>query len=695
MRRRILFVILLLVSCTISLRSQIKVACVGNSITYGVGVNDRLTESYPAVLQQLLGANYAVGNFGLSGATLLTKGHNPYVKTTQYSDALAMKPDIVVIHLGINDTDPRNYPIYSEEFQSDYTALIQSFRDGNPGVRIIIARLTPISESHFRFKAGTRVWYNKIQSEIERIAKVTQVELVDFQELLYSRQNLIPDAVHPNAKGASLLAHRVNSAITGDFGGLSLSPLYTDNMVLQCGDSTRLRGVANASDLVNVRLHNAQRSITAQARTDRNGRWSVRLDLRDYGNYSLEISTADSSVNLKNVAVGQVWLLSGQSNMSMPVSQSATPKTALPSDNIRLFKANPAFPIQDSLSAQELERLNNLDYLRDEGWDVASAEAVADFSAVGYYFARELTTKLKGVKIGLIQTSLGGAGAEGFVSRRAMENDDLLVDMYRNYRTNPMIMDWCRQVMARSLKGSKEKPQRHYFEPSYLYESRVEPLAGYTIKGVLWYQGESNAENVELHERLFPAVVNSFREAFDNDALLFYFVQLSSLNRPSWCRFRDSQRRMAQTIENCEMVVSSDYGNPTDVHPRVKDVIGRRLANVALARDYQFSDIEYRSPVAVQFVGSEIVFQCAGKGLLTSDSQPVRGFETASDDMIFRATEAIIVKNKIILKTTNPKYVRYGWQPYTDANLVGSSLLPISTFEGEFVTKTAVSTKKH
>lgn len=143
------------------------------------------------------------------------------------------------------------------------------------------------------------------------------------------------------------------------------------------------------------------------------------------------------------------------------------------------------------------------------------------------------------------------------------------------------------------------------------------------------------------------------------------------------------------------MVVSSDYGNPTDVHPRTKNVIGKRLANIALARDYNLSRIEYHSPEATEFIGSEIVFQYTGTGLLTSDSQPVRGFETASDDMIFRATEAIIVQNKIILKTTNPKYVRYGWQPYTDANLVGSSLLPISTFEGQFVTKTAVSTKKH
>lgn len=679
MKRALL--ILLLLSFIGYINAQIRVACVGNSITYGMRVENREQNCYPTVLQNLLGAGFEVGNFGLSGATLLARGHNPYIRTKQYAQALAMKPDVVIIHLGTNDTDPRNYPIYQEQFQSDYLALIQSFRDANPAARIIIARLTPISQSHPRFKAGTREWYDKIQIEIERIARVSNSELIDFQEVLYARQHLMPDAVHPNAEGASLLAKRVYSAITGDFGGLQLSPLYADNMVLQRSDSTLICGLADATELVEVTLFNTAESAKWQTRADKNGRWSMKVTLGNYGGYTLKVLTGKRKLSFRNVAVGEVWLLSGQSNMSWAVGQSATPETAKPSDNIRLFSCNPSFPIQDSLSKDELERLNNLDYIRQSGWKEATADALKEFSAVGYYFAQAVASKISNVRIGLVQTSLGGATAEAFVSRHELENDNLLVDMLRDYRTNPMIMQWCRDVMANSLKGSVNPLQRHYFEPAYLYESRIAPIRNYTIQGVLWYQGESNAENTELHESIFPAVVRTFRTAFGNPQLPFYFVQLSSMSRPSWCRFRDSQRRLAERIDNCEMVVSSDHGHQTDVHPRTKDVIGERLANVALARDYGFSNIEYRSARAIELIGSEIRFANTSGGFKTSDGDRVRGFETAGDDMIFAPVEAEIMKDRIVLHVKNPKHVRYGWQPFTDANLSCDNGLPVSTFE--------------
>lgn len=128
-------------------QKKVRVACVGNSITYGYLLPDRETNAYPFRLQKMLGDGYEVGNFGKSGATLLNHGHRPYTQQQEYRDALEFAGDIVVIHLGINDTDPRNWPNYQDEFIGDYRALIQSFRKANPAARIIIARMTPLSHS--------------------------------------------------------------------------------------------------------------------------------------------------------------------------------------------------------------------------------------------------------------------------------------------------------------------------------------------------------------------------------------------------------------------------------------------------------------------------------------------------------------------------------------------------------------------
>ena len=139
-------------------KDTVKVACIGNSITYGTLVEDRETMSYPAQLGRMLGDGYEIGNFGRPGATLLKKGHNPYMKSPEWRDALAFKPDIAIVHLGVNDTDPRNWPYHGDEFVTDYVSLIDSLRAVNPDVRIIIARLTPLSAKHYRFKSGTRAW---------------------------------------------------------------------------------------------------------------------------------------------------------------------------------------------------------------------------------------------------------------------------------------------------------------------------------------------------------------------------------------------------------------------------------------------------------------------------------------------------------------------------------------------------------
>ncbi len=704
--------------------APVRVACVGNSITYGMLVEDRERNCYPAVLGRMLGAGYDVRNFGHSGATLLNKGHNPYTKTKEYAEAIAFRPDIVVIHLGINDTDPRNWPNFRDEFIPDYAALIESFREANPAAKVYICRMTPIPHRHRRFKAGTRDWHHQIQEAIERVAASQRTGLIDLEPVLKDRPELLPDAVHPNVEGARLLAEEIYRALTGDYGKLRMSPAYTDRMVLQRGVVTRIGGRANAGRLVTVtvadtvrraksgRLRFGQIAASDTVTAGADGWWEVRLPLEEpMLSGVLAIATEDTVALYRDVAVGEVWIAAGQSNMSWPVARAAERAEARPTGRIRLFRADPTFADERGrLDSTELARLNRLDYIRNpQGWVSGSdTAAVEEFSAVAWFFGQMLADSLgAGVPVGLIEISLGGAPAEAFVSRRILEDDPALVDVLYDWRNNEMAQDWVRGVIRGNLEGVKNPLQRHFFEPAYLYESRVAPLAaGYDAEGVIWYQGESNAHNAELHERLFPAVVKSFREAFNQNfygrLMPFYFVQLSSLNRPSWPHFRESQRRLEERLhgwDNVHMVVSSDLGDSTDVHPRHKKPIGERLARRCLFQRYsypnRFKSLETaQSPTVIDGATQyyDTVFVDFSRPLATLDDEPVRGFEIEAADGKFYPATGRIEGRQVILTASSegplrlqgtPPRIRYGWQPFTRANLCGVApyRMPVSTFE--------------
>lgn len=286
MKRFLLFTIAICIFEAVSARKQIKVACIGNSITYGTGITDREKYSYPVQLQNLLGNNYFVKNFGKPGATLLRRGHRPYMQQREFLDAMTFGADIAVIHLGINDTDPRDWPNYRDEFVRDYLALIDSLKSSNKKIRFILAQLTPITYTHPRFISGTKKWHDEIQEAIATVAEVSEAELIDFHEPLYPYPYLLPDAVHPDAEGAGILAKTVYSAITGDYGGLQLSGLYADNMILQRNIPLKIQGIANAATEVIVEI-GGQKAI---AMADNRGRWSVTLQpLKAGSDYILSI----------------------------------------------------------------------------------------------------------------------------------------------------------------------------------------------------------------------------------------------------------------------------------------------------------------------------------------------------------------------------------------------------------------------
>lgn len=668
-------------------KPTIRVACVGNSITYGTGIEDREHFSYPVQLQKMLGDKYVVGNFGKPGATLLRHGHRPYFEQNEFKEAMRFKGDIVVIHLGINDTDPRNWPNYRDEFVTDYLALIDSLRSVNHNARFIIARMTPIAHRHPRFISGTKLWHTEIQQAIETVAKVSGAELIDFHAPLYPYPNLLPDAIHPNAEGAGILARTVYGGITGDYGGLQMAEIYTDGMVLQREVPLDIHGKADAGRKVTVMFAGQKVQTVANNR----GEWSVTFQpMKAARNQTLVVESDKTKKVFRDVAVGEVWLCSGQSNMAFTLQQAATAARDIPnvSDaDLRFFDMKANWQTNDAawpLSA--IDSLNHLQYFAPTSWHEATPETAGQFSAVAYYFGKMLRDSLQ-VPVGLVCNAVGGTPTEAWIDRNTLETRFPVI--LNDWLHNDFIQQWVRERAAKNISNADGAAARHPYEPCYLYESGMLPLLQYKVKGVVWYQGESNAHNMEAHERLFKLLVDSWRTNMKNEEMPFYFVQLSSLNRPSWPWFRDSQLRLMRQLPGVGMAVSSDVGDSLDVHPTHKLEVGERLARWALCKTYArkvvpsgplFSRAWRKGSTAV------VEFDYAD-GLTTSDGNPLRCFEVAETDGLFYPAEAEISGGKVRLssdKVRTPHFVRYAWQPFTRANMVNADGLPASTFRAEF-----------
>ena len=684
MKKLIIFTLslLLMLPTMAAEKKKIRVACVGNSVTYGVGIQDREHDSYPAQLQRMLGDKYDVRNFGHSGTTLLFKGYRPYVKCDEYKAAIDFKADLVIIHLGLNDTDPRAWPDYREEFVPNYLALIDSFRVANPKAKIWICRMTPIFHDHKRFDSGTRDWHAQIQQAIEQTAQFAGVGLIDFYNPLHQHPEMFPDALHPIAAGAKILAEKAYGAITGCFGGLQLSELYGNGMVLQRGRPIILRGKADAGEKVKVTFDGQRKETVARA----DGTWKVTFPAHDAGGpYALSFETKQKKVDFIEVFVGEVWLCSGQSNMEFRVAQANTAKQDVADGKrlglLHLYNMPSAVPTDNrEWSPEETAQVNSLDLLKREGWKSATdAEAVKQFSAVAFNFGRVLADSLQ-VPVGLICNAVGGTTTESWVSRTMLENE--YPQILRNWLNNDHTQAWARGRAQLNLKkADNPEKQRHPYQPAYMFEAGILPLQQYTVQGVIWYQGESNADKPELHARLFDMLERSWRNHFHNPNLPFYTVQLSSLNRPYFPKFRESQQQLADKLKDTYMVVTSDIGNPNDVHPRSKRPVGERLAAQALHHTYKYNMVcEGPKPNKTAWNENEvrITFKNAEGMTLTN------GFEIMGDDGLYREAQTKIEGNAIVVSAEGvkkPIAVRYAWKPYTTADLKNAQGFPASTFE--------------
>ena len=638
----------------------------------------------------MLGSNYEVRNFGHSGATLLNHGHRPYTQQQAFHDALAFVPDKAIIHLGLNDTDPRNWPNYRDEFIPDYLGLIDTLRAVNPKVEVWICRMTPIFHGHRRFKSGTRDWHAQIQEAIEEVAHLAGVHLIDLHKPLYHRPDLFADALHPNVEGAEILAQTVYSAMTGNYGGLSLPAIYSDHMVIQRDKPFVLQGIANAGSKITAQLgKERQRTTTAS-----DGTWQLTFKPRKATREpaTLTVTDGDTTLTRSNILVGEVWLCSGQSNMVFMLRQATNAKEniaeALTKEGLRIYDMRPrVYTDAISWDSISLEKLNRLDYYLPTQWQTLTADNAPQFSAIAYHFGAMLADSLN-VPVGIICNAVGGAPIESFIDRHTLEHHPELVDILTDWRNNDRIQPWVRSRGAQNIKLSANPLQRHPYEPCYLYEAGIAPIAGFPLRGFIWYQGESNAHNVELFASEFPALIASWRKTWNDDALPFNFVQLSSINRPSWPHFRDVQRQLAMQIAHCEMAVSSDKGDSLDVHPRDKRPIGERLVRIALHHNYGYDHLVPSGPTirSAENKGKSIVLTFDhANDMHAADGATLKTFEIADEYGFYYPADKVEIKgNTIWLQSKSvkrPTRARYGWQPFTRANLVNAESLPASTFE--------------
>ncbi|MCA5005301.1 GDSL-type esterase/lipase family protein [Sphingobacterium bovistauri] len=680
---KIVLIIVSLIAIAFQSFAQKRIACIGDSVTEGYGISDS-SQSYPAQLQKLLGTEFKIGNFGHSGSTLLRNGHNPYHKTKAYKEALLFKPNAIVIALGLNDTDPRNWPNFKNEFLGDYSQLINDFKKVNPKVEVFICTMTPIFSGHRRFLSGTREWFDQIQSLIPEIAKVHGATVIDNHSMLAPRIDLFADYLHPNSRGAELIAHNVAIYLKPIVQPLSVDETFGNDMVLQRGVTNKLMGKSSSNEKVSVVFKNKTYSTTAA----RNGNWEIDIPTQAAGGpYRLDISSKDSKITLTNVLFGDVYLSSGQSNMAFKFRDALDSDLLLDQvdsfDKIRVFKnKNLAETSNVQWDESTLNKVNELQYFSGK-WQKTSRETIAEFSAIAYMTAVELY-KSQHVPIGIIDISVGGSNTESWISRYVLEHDNLLATYIHNWKSSDFIQDFCRERGTKNIELAKVKHQRHPYDPAYNFEAGISKWTNTKLKGVLWYQGESNAHNIEHHEYLFKKMIISWRQAFKNENLPFYFVQLSGINRPSWGDFRDSQRKLSNTIKNTFMAVSSDVGHPTDVHPKDKFVIGKRLANLIRQHMYH-EDLMADSPQPVSYkkINGEIRVEFSHcKELKIKDSHSIKDLQVVTTNgQILKNIEARIDKNLLIIPTQQEiRSVQYGYTPFTNGNLISDTDVPVSTF---------------
>jgi sialate O-acetylesterase len=478
-------------------------------------------------------------------------------------------------------------------------------------------------------------------------------------------------------------------------GQLHLSKMFSSNMVLQRDQAIKVWGKAVPGNTVLVDF--MQEHSQTVVRSDSS--WTLELQ-RQKANalpQQMQVVSGGDTLVLRNLLIGDVWLCIGQSNMQMPMQQEMHFRSEiLQTNSPRLRFLNPVYAGENTynkpFSDADIQNLIPSAFYNGK-WQNSDSNSFKTMSAVAYYFGKKIIESVN-IPVGLVDLSIGGAPLETFISRDALKNSQAFAaKVSGNWLVNDALPVWVRERGRQNLEGLNNTPAddlgpNHPYKPGFAFEAGIREMVNFPVKGVLCYQGESNAqepERVKEYRQLFRLLVDDYRRLWQDASLPFYWVQLSSIDTlhykgQLWPEFRDEQRKLLDEISHGGMAVCSDMGARHDVHPTNKKPVGERLARWALHDVYQKGNIP-SGPLPDRVVlrrGKVIIhFRYAGKGLLTADGKPVRGF---SIDGMADAKAIIKGKTVQIAVQGKPSAVYYGWTPYTEANLANTALLPASTF---------------
>lgn len=442
------------------------------------------------------------------------------------------------------------------------------------------------------------------------------------------------------------------------FADIHLPSVFSDNMVLLRNSEVVIWGNATPNEEITLKADFLGKEYKTKADSDAKFKFVVPTG-KEGGPYSIQLNGYNEVV-LKNIMLGEVWLLSGQSNMEMTAGwgikdgEKEVEEANYP--NIRFFtvpKLSALFP-QDNLFGK---------------WEQCSPETMRNFSAIGYFFGRKLHKELKGVPIGLISSSWGGSAAELWTPSQVF---DVSPDLKANFK---------------KLSESEYYPS----EVSSAYNAMIHPLHNYAIRGVLWYQGETNTGNPETYEKLVSLMIGSWRENWGSD-FPFYIAQISGYN--SWgdstVRIQDAQRRIVKNTPNTRMVVTADLDVADDIHPKNKKPVGERFADLSLKNIYKQKEALVESPEIneILYQGNKVIIRLNNADGLYSKNRNSQLFEIAGNDGNFFPAKATIKSNEIILQSKevrNPTKVRYAWSNTARLDIFNMNHLPLSSFTTELI----------
>ena len=452
---------------------------------------------------------------------------------------------------------------------------------------------------------------------------------------------------------------------------IKLPAIVSSNMVLQRNTTVKLWGWADANEKITVELSWLDKSLNVT--TDKNGKWSISVNTTNSKEpQSIRLKSKESDITLENILFGEVWLCSGQSNMYQPLEG---------------YKGQPVYGYLETVvrannSNLRLFTVNNVgsktplpDVKKYIAWQEASPANVPAFSAVAYYFGKQLQEILD-VPVGLIHSSWGGSNVQAWISKEVLNKfENVNIDSVDiSYKTNRI--------------------------STALFNAMINPLIPYTIKGVLWYQGEANRKEPEKYKKLFPAMVKDWRTRWDIGNFPFLYVQIAPYfyggrdlhkiyNDPYYnsAFIREVQQQCVELIPNSAMAVTLDIGKEYCIHPPQKKEVADRLLYKALNKVYGFSAVECDAPVFKSLEAKDgglvVKFDNIKRGLFSYTE--LTGFEIAGKDHVFYPAKAKIINRHLELfveskKVTNPVAVRYAWRNYIKGTLFGGNLLPVSSF---------------